>query len=173
MAYAQAYDHLGKITAGGVNGHDLMLRLTPDTGVSFYAGAVCSLKTNGKVQLGAAGVTSLILLAENGTADLDVDGGDDWNVVTASNTQMGFYPLSGRCEYKTTEFVDGTYNPGSLLVPATAGNAGKLTAQSGELGDTGACGVVTKGKFTDAISGQSVVQFLGVYFPGHTHAATT
>lgn len=173
MAYSQAYEHMMDITSGHVLGHDLMLKLVPDTSVTFNAGAVVSLKSNGKIQTGAAAATSLMMLAVNGTADLDVDGGDDYNVVKGTNTKIGCVVLSGRVEVKTTEFITAsTYNPGSLVMPATGDNLSKLTPQTGELGDTGACGVVTRGKFTDR-DGQSMLQFVGVYFPGHTHAATT
>lgn len=166
--YGQSYDHLLKITAGDDPAHNLQLKAKIKDGESFNRGSAITLDTNGEWVAGdEADLTRVVCLAENGSADLDVNAGDDYNVANA--TYVGGFPCTGNFEFKTTEFVAGSIAPNDKLAPSS-GTVGSLEKLATPTGATGWCGVVTKAPFTQKGYDIDVVQFLGVYFPGHAHA---
>lgn len=167
--YGQSYDHLVKITAGDDPAHNLQLKAEIATGEVFNAGAAVTKDSNGKWKAaGKDAIVDLVCIAVNGTADLDVNSGDDYN--TGNATKIGAFPCTGNFEFKTTEFVAGTYNYNDKLAPSTTvGEEALLKAATAPLGVNGFCGIVTEVDFIQKGYDISVIQFLGVYFPGHAH----
>ena len=172
MSYGQSYDHLVKITAGDDPAHNLQLKAAVKSGESWNAGAAITKETASGQWIAAGKNTDkdrLVCIAINGTADLDVDSGDEYNVANA--TKIGAFPCSGNFEFKTTEFAADTYAINDKLSPSEVTDAeSTLIKETGTLGDTGFCGIVTEVPFTQKGYDISVIQFLGVYFPGHAHA---
>jgi len=172
MAYAQSYDHLVQVTAGDDPAHNLQLKAEIKADEVFNAGAPITLEAaSGKWVAAGKNTdkTRVICMAVNGTADLDVDSGDEYN--TANATAIGAFPCTGNFEFKTTEFKSGSYAVNDKLSPSeVATEEGLLIEETGVLGNTGYCGIVTKLAFTQKGYATDFIQFLGVYFPGHAHA---
>jgi hypothetical protein len=139
------------------------------------AGVVVHLNGSGKFELGAQLLQMPLFLIQNST-DFDVAnaGGNNWTAVAPAGNVTGLVATGGY-ELETTAFDTAqTYAPNDHLtsvISNSASNGGSLTNQSlGVLyaasGMTNRCGVVSRGKYTNAY-GKTVLAFWPIYLPGN------
>lgn len=186
----QMYDHMLNADKGwpSQTALDYAAKISANVLYDLTAGQVCHLNASGELEPGVVR-WQMPLFIFQGKNDLDVNNSNngEWYPISPSGRVMCLVG-KGPFELWTTEFdSDLTYAPNEPLIAPT-GNAaidvhdgggtesGRLTnnitytiadtiASSGNKWQA-VCGIVSKGKFTNAY-GKTVLAFWPVWFPGH------
>jgi len=141
--------------------HDLLYNAGIATGESFNRGALVSLDSDGNLVAGA-GSHKMPMWAKNSSDDYDVSA----QAGGFTGDEPGCYVATGGFELYTTEYVAGTYVPGStLLAAATGDDAGKVTAAAAQYSDDDVIGCVSKGTQEDESYNQDVLYFWPTFIP--------
>lgn len=185
----QMYDHMLNPEKGWPSPHalDFTAKISANVLYALTPGQVCHLNSSGELEPGVKR-WQMPLFIFQGKNDLDVNNeSGEWYPISPTGRVMALVG-KGPFELWTTEFMTAlTYLPNEPL-RAPTGNAaidvaggggtesGRLTnvitytiadtiASSGNKWQA-VCGIVSKGKFTNAY-GKSALSFWPVYYPGH------
>ncbi len=180
----QMYDHMLNASKGwpSQTALDYTAKISANVLYDLRAGQICSLNSAGELEPGCRRWSMALFLLQ-GANDLDVVATTgDWYPISPGGN-VACLVATGGFELWTTEFDSTqTYVPGEPLRSPVGNSSGAeltsgiLTNQSvlaisatiASSGDkyTNICGIVSKGKFTNAY-GKSCLGFWPVYYPGH------
>ena len=158
---SQNYDHVLQPVSGWTSMHSLQITAPVKSGVTFDAGALVHLDSNGELDLGADD-TEMPLWASAGSEEYDTNS----DIGNSSGGQVTCYPATGGYELFTTEYKSGdTYTKGTtLLTSGLTTDLGLVKAAGAVYNDLIVVGLVSRGEATD-VYGQSILYFWPVYIP--------
>jgi hypothetical protein len=159
---AQFYQHLLTVLSGSDGMHDLQFHAPAAATATFTRGSLVSLNTAGALVNGLFSDTSMPQWAINAVDDYDANSERGGTV----GGNIGTFVATGGFEIKTTEYVAGSYPPGTLLRAATSTDAGKVKAAANNYNDDTLVGAVSVGTGTD-VYGQGILSFWPIFIPKH------